>query len=182
MVFAMVGIRRTLKRIEEPGHARYLTCSCYRRLPLFDNDRIKDAFVDQLARVRRRRAFALYGWVVMPEHFHLLLVPHLPEVTVTDVLRGLKRPFAKAVLGRWRELDAAILGGVRDARGNPHFWLRGGGYDRNIVSRHELHEKLAYIHNNPLRRGLVDRAADWPWSSARWYERREGLTMDRLAV
>ena len=178
----MPTIRRTLKRIEEQGHARYLTCSCFRRLPLFGNDHIKDSFLDQLLLVRQRVSFSLYAWVIMPEHIHLLLTPHLPEVTVTDVLRAMKRPFASTVLSRWRLLDAAILGRVRDARGDAHFWLAGGGYDRNIVSEHELREKVEYIHKNPVRRDLVERPSDWTWSSARWYERREGPAMDPLPL
>jgi putative transposase len=95
---------------------------------------------------------------------------------------ALKRPFAALVLGRWRRLDAAILARVRDRRGQAHFWLGGGGYDRNIISDRELHEKFQYIHNNPVERGLVARPEDWAWSSARWYERREGLAMDPLPV
>jgi putative transposase len=47
------------------------------------------------------------------------------------------------------------------------FWQRGGGYDRNLRSVPDVHEKIKYIHENPLRRGLVARAEDWPWSSAR---------------
>jgi len=177
-LYHMPRIRRTLKRYEEPGQGRYLTCSCYSRLPLFGNDRIKDAFAEHLTRVRSRWDFRLHAWVIMPEHIHLLVTPGLPAVRVTDLLRATKRPFAVLVLARWRALDAAILDRVRDARGAAHFWQDGGGYDRNIVSERELYEKVQYIHNNPARRGLIGRPADWPWSSARWYERREGLKMD----
>jgi hypothetical protein len=56
------------------------------------------------------------------------------------------------------------------------------GKDRNIISRRELDEKINYMHNNPVRRGLVVHPADWPWSSARWYERRDGMIMDPLPV
>ena len=50
------------------------------------------------------------------------------------------------------------------------FWQRGGGYDRNILSVDELHEKIKYIHNNPVRRELVTCPADWEWSSYRAWE------------
>ena len=174
----MAPLRRTLRRHEEPGHARYLTHSCYGRLPLFADDAIKTAFADHLARVRHRGGFQLYAWVVMPEHIHLLLTSDLPELTVTRLLRALKRPFAAMVLSRWRQRSAAILERVRDNRGASHFWQDGGGYDRNIFSVNELSEKVTYIHNNPVSRGLVRCATDWPWSSAAWYEKREGLAMD----
>ena len=46
------------------------------------------------------------------------------------------------------------------------FWQDGGGYDRNLRSVRDTHEKLYYIHNNPVIRKLVARPEDWPWSSA----------------
>jgi putative transposase len=49
------------------------------------------------------------------------------------------------------------------------FWQPGGGYDRNIMSIEALRSMVDYIHANPVRRGLVARAEDWEWSSARWY-------------
>jgi putative transposase len=174
-----VTYRRKLKRFEEPGHARYLTCSCYHQLPLFGNNRIKDAFAEQLAWVRRKLNFALYAWVVMPEHFHLLIAPRPPDLTVTDVLLALKRPFAAKVLVRWRELDAPILTRIRDAHGKEHFWQRGGGYDRNIFTDRELQGRIQYIHYNPVRRALVKCAEQWVWSSAHWYE---GLHDGKVAI
>ncbi|MCA9235524.1 MAG: hypothetical protein KDA44_08625 [Planctomycetales bacterium] len=42
-----------------------------------------------------------------------------------------------------------------------------GGYDRNLRSVRDVHEKIRYVHENPVRRGLVATAVDWPWSSAR---------------
>jgi putative transposase len=49
------------------------------------------------------------------------------------------------------------------------FWQRGGGYDRNLWSKDEIVEKLEYVHNNPVRRGLCKTPADWYWSSAAHY-------------
>ena len=160
---------RRLRRIEEPGHARYLTCSCYHNLELFSNDQIKDAFAERLAFVRRTMGFELYAWVIMPNHVHLLLRPSRSE-TVDRILRRLKAPFARRVIERWRTLNAAILPQITDSKGRPHFWQQGGGYDRNIVNDHAVRQKIDYIHANPVRRELANRPTDWPWSSAQWYE------------
>jgi putative transposase len=167
--------RRTLKRWDDPRHVRYITCSCYRRLPLFGNGRIKDAFVDQFSQVFAQSRGELFAWVIMPEHFHLLIRPRRPDETITRLLAALKRPFSRRVLNRWRKLDARILQRIVDSHGREHFWQRGGGYDRNIFSEEELLEKITYIHNNPVRRGLVDRPTDWRWSSAAWYEGKRDL-------
>ncbi len=178
----MSTLRRKLKRYETPNHARYLTFSCYRRLPLFKNDKIKQVFVDQLDLTRQRLDFILYAWVIMPEHVHLLLMPNLESATVRQILHALKRPVSENILARWRRLDAGILTKLTDTQNNPHFWQPGGGYDRNIFTTDELLEKIQYIHTNPVRRGLVKHETDWPWSSARWYDRKKGLPMDTLPL
>lgn len=162
-------IRRTLRRIENPGHGRFLTFSCYRRLPLFANERIKDAFAKRLAMVKEQMGFKLYAWVVMPEHVHLVIQTGSPALTVEQILRRIKSRFAREVLARWRELDAKILAKVTDENGVAHFWQVGGGYGRNLVTEAEWMEKIEYIHNNPVHRGLVGTPEDWRWSSARWY-------------
>jgi putative transposase len=157
-----------LRRFDQPNHCRFLTFSCYHRLPLFNNDRIKHAFIEHLAAVRDACEFQLYGYVVMPEHVHLMIRPKLPQSPVSLVLRRLKGAFSHRVLERWKALRAPVLTRLRDADGL-HFWQQGGGYDRNIYSAEEFHEKIGYMHENPVKRGLVGRAIDWPWSSAPWY-------------
>ena len=168
------GLRRKgMRRFELEGHARFLTFSTYQRLPLFQHDAIKDVFAAHLARSRARHGFRLLAWVVMPEHVHLIAWPL--EGRMSRPLSGLKRGFAREVLGRWRELDAPILARLPDSQGRERFWQRGGGYDRNIRDEDELREKIGYIHANPVKRGLVERPTDWSWSSALWYRRdREG--------
>jgi len=167
---------RHRKRYEVQRHARYLTFSCYGRLPLFKNDAIKHEFVEHLAAVREKLKYRLLAWVIMPEHVHLLLVPDLPECPVSVILRSLKQAFAQRIVNRWVELNAPVLARITDTRGIRRFWQRGGGYDRNIFSYEELGEKIMYIHNNPVRRGLVDRADEWSWSSYHWYSGvREGV-------
>lgn len=156
-----------MKRIESFDRIRFVTFSCYQRLPLLHNSRIRDQFLIDLRAVRERFHFNLYGWVIMPEHVHLLLWPKLPEHPLSIVLRELKRGFARMVLSRWRELDAPILSRLRSADGTTRFWQRGGGYDRGVwTGRGEFHEKLRYIHQNPVTRGLIATPTEWRWSSA----------------
>jgi putative transposase len=167
----MDPIRRTMKRYETPGHARYLTFSCYRRLVLFGNDRIKDAFAERLAYVIDDLDVTLFAWVIMPEHVHLLVLPDPPRVTVKALTHRLKSRFAQEVIGRWRQLDAAILPKLTTPQGTFRFWQDGGGYDRNLVTPKHITQKIDYIHNNPVARNLVKKPTDWKWSSARHYAR-----------
>ena len=160
------------QRFELQGQPRFITFSCYNRLGLFNNEAIKDAFVEQLRASQERHTFDLHAWVLMPEHIHLLLTPDSAVNTLSALLHDLKGRTASEVLKRWYELDAPVLSRVRDKGGKAHFWLPGGGYDRNIYSAAEYEEKLHYIHGNPVKRGLVPMPEDWKWSSAAAYSAR----------
>jgi len=64
------------------------------------------------------------------------------------------------------------------------FWQRGGGYDRTMRSVRDIHEKIRYIHHNPVKRGLVAKPCDYRWSSALAWESGvdEPLAIDRDSV
>ena len=186
----MTSPRRKLKRFEGQNDARYLTFSCYQRLPLLNNVAIKNLFIAQMVHVQRAMKFEIYAWVIMPEHVHLLVMPkpmvirHTPPCgtecgtqtatsdstpTVEQITHRLKSAFAQRVIHRWRELNAPILNRIVDTHGRAHFWQTGGGYDRNIFSHNELQEKIDYIHANPIRRELANRVQDYHWSSIHTY-------------
>ena len=57
------------------------------------------------------------------------------------------------------------------------FWQSGGGYDRNIIEPATLLKMIDYLHNNPVRRGLVQRAIEWWWSSAAWYVNQQATPL-----
>jgi putative transposase len=61
-----------LQRIYGQGHLHFITFSCYQRRPLFKSARARDVFVQELGRIREEAGFRLLGYVVMPEHVHLL--------------------------------------------------------------------------------------------------------------
>ncbi len=164
--------RKHLRRHEVHLGRRFLTCSCNQRLALFDDDAVKDEFVAVLALARERHAFRLIAWVLMPEHFHLLIVPTAGLGSgsgVPAILIGLKKTLADRVLRAWRRQGSPWLDRIRTARGDDRFWQAGGGFDRNIRDAEELARTIDYIHQNPVTRGLVPVPTDWRWSSARWY-------------
>jgi putative transposase len=154
-----------------------LTFSCRARLALFNLDQHKDGFALDLARARERLGFQLHAWVIMPEHVHLIVTPRLPEVTVPRILRAVKGPIAQRAARAWKA-DPPPDQRLRDRDGSIRFWQRGGGYDRNIRWHDDLREKIAYLHANPVRRGLVSSPTDWLWSSARWWAGERGDTIE----
>lgn len=160
--------RKQFRRIEVDGVVRFLTFSCFNRLPFFTNPKIADRFVQEFERAALKHQQRVLAWVVMPEHLHLIVHPEKSD-SITPFLSGLKRTFARDVIARWRELRAPILKQITDRSGTMRFWLPGGGYDRLTIHT-ELFEKIRYCHSNPVTRGLVKSSIDYRWSSARAYE------------
>jgi putative transposase len=165
--------RKTVKSFNIAGHAHELTFSCFRRLPLLGKDRSRQWFVEAMDRGRLRLDFALWAYVIIPEHVHVLLWPRQPAYEIRLIRTALKVPVQRQALGYLRRHAPAYLEKLLDAQPNGEvhhrFWQRGGGYDRNVHETSTLRKMMEYIHNNPVRRGLVSQPTDWPWSSARFY-------------
>lgn len=178
--------RKRVRSYNEPGHAHELTFSCFRRLPLLGRDRSRQWFLEALASARRRLNLALWAYVIMPEHVHVVVSPREHPYEIRLIRTALKVPVQRKALAFLRREAPGFLLRLRDEQPNGEvhyrFWQRGGGYDRNIVEPGVLLKMIEYIHNNPVRRGLVSRPADWLWSSARFYEGMRGvpLSMDPL--
>ena len=140
-----------LKRFQQSRNLHFLTFSCYHRLPNFQHTTARVTFELSLERVRQRYELCVYGYVVMPEHIHMLV--NEPERgTLAKAMQSLKQSVAKTLA-----LRAA----------NP-FW-QARYYDFNVWSERKFVEKLRYIHRNPVARGLVTCPEDWTWSSFRHY-------------
>jgi putative transposase len=167
------GYRKRCRRYDVPWDAHYLTFSCYRRQPFFSGSRAAAWFLELLDEARRKVGFDLWAYVVMPEHVHLLVWPH-EGTSIGSLLWAVKRPLSQRVL-KWVLRNAPeFLSRMEQRRPSGRtirrFWQAGGGYDRNLWTAREIHEKLHYIHDNPRRRGLVASHGDWPWTSYRAWE------------
>jgi len=117
--------------------------------------------------------FSVWAYVFMPEHVHMIVYPRRRKYDVAEIKQAIKEPvgrravdFLRAEFPQWL---ARIAVKKRD-RTRYHFWQKGGGYDRNITESTTLMEMIHYIHMNPVRRELVERASDWKWSSAAWFQ------------
>lgn len=164
--------RKFRQRVDEPGQARELTFSCYKRLKFLDFDRTRHWFIDELADARKTFPFDLWAYVIMPEHVHLLVYPREASAKAGVFAGKVKEQVGRKAIQYLRENNPEWLERIAVQEGNRkryRFWQPGGGYDRNVVELSTVQKMIEYIHMNPVRRGLVTRPEDWPWSSARWY-------------
>lgn len=158
-----------LKRVYGRGDLHFITFSCYRRLPLLASAPARSVFVQVLDRVRNEYGFKLVGYVVMPEHVHLLITEP-PRGTPSTVLKMLKQRVSHELRKKRSTLTRQESPGESSDRRLPQFWQHRF-FDFNVWSRKKKIEKLAYMHANPLKRGLVADASHWPWSSYPFYQR-----------
>jgi putative transposase len=140
-----------LKRFHESHQLHFLTVSCYHRRPNFGSVASRTIFESALERVRQQHALCVYGYVVMPEHVHLL-IDEPERGTLAQAMQSLKQGVARRLA----------------LRAADPFW-QARYYDFNVWSEQKFVEKLRDIHRNPVKRGLVERPEDWAWSSFRHY-------------
>jgi putative transposase len=155
-----------LKRYYGTRHLHFITCSCYHRQAWLASPARRDLFLRVLEQVRQRYLFVVVGYVVMPEHIHLLISE--PEKgNPSKVMQAIKQGFARRVL---RPLRQGGKPAQPELFGNrcEHVWQHRF-YDFNVWTARKRIEKLRYMHRNPVQRGLVSEPDQWRWSSFRSY-------------
>ena len=159
------------------GHAHELTFSCYKNLPFLESDRACEYCAVSLQRARTLYPFDLWAYVIMPNHVHLLMYPTSETYAITKILQAVKQGISRRYLSYCKKQAPQLLHPLTTKRDNTahRFWQRGGGYDRNMTSVPVIRHAVDYIHNNPVRAGLVDDPGMWKWSSYReWLESGQG--------
>jgi putative transposase len=141
----------------------FITGSCHWRQPHLGSAKRRDLFLKILEEARRRYRFVLHGYVIMPEHFHLLVTePERGDPSL--IMKVIKQRFTRKL----RRKRTAIGQGSLWEEASERIWQKRF-YDFNVWSERKRVEKLRYMHRNPVTRGLVERPEQWKWSSFRAY-------------
>ncbi len=139
-----------LVRIQGGGDTHFITFSCYQRHALLSSTRTREIFERSLEKAREKYRFQLFGYVIMPEHIHLLM-SEPQNGALASAIQAIKQSVSRKFL-----------------TGDGHFWQERY-YDVNVFTNKKHVEKLRYIHRNPVARGLVEKPEDWQWSSFNHY-------------
>ena len=142
-----------LRRYQHTLDLHFLTFSCYRRQAKLAAPQARSLFEWSLEQTRRAYEYSVVGYVVMPEHVHLL-VSEPKNASLSSAVQALKQSVARRLALRATE----------------PFW-QARYYDFNVWTEKKRIEKLRYIHRNPVSRGLVAKPEEWAWSSFRHYGR-----------
>ena len=163
---------RKWSNLNLPGALHFVTGNCSKRLPLFNDPICCQAFLNELKAFNERWPSKLIAYVLMPDHFHLIVNPR--DGRIKEFLRDFKGSAAKAILKAGTKIE---------------FTKTGDGYQvwqesfkaMPLWSAWMIWQKINYIHRNPLKAGLVKSAKDYYWSSFRSFYSQgdEPLAVDR---
>jgi putative transposase len=161
------------RNFNEPGHAHVLTFSCYHGYHFLAAERTCAWLAEAINNARQELDFALWAYVFMPEHAHLIVWPRKSVYDIADIRQAIKSPVGRKAVRYMTKEAPEWLPRITRKRGDKTerlFWQSGGGYDRNIDEPTTLIKETDYLHLNPVRRGLVECAVQWKWSSAAWFQ------------
>ncbi len=159
------------------GALHFVTGNCNERAKVFIDERYCVRFLDAVRELKQARPFKPIAYVLMPDHFHLIVNPSDGLITnLTGALKGLSAR---------RIVDAAPVGAFLPERpaadGAMHKVWQQSFKALPLWSNWLIWQKINYIHSNPLKARLVKSAADYKWSSFRafYYQSGEPLPVDK---
>ena len=161
----------------EPNSPHFLTCTVVGWLPVFTRRETVSILLDSLQFLQAQGRIAVLGYVVLENHLHLVAASENLSVQI----QNFKSYTARKIIDLLKEQNVHMLLSQLQFHRVPHktdqsyqFWQEGS-HPQMIEHEEVLRQKRDYIHMNPVKRGYVDEAVDWRYSSARNYARMQGL-------
>jgi len=149
-----------LKHYDHNGNARFVTFCTHKIIPLLTNNKFQNILIQSIEHIRSDYKLRLTGFVLMPEHVHLVLIPRI-ETKIGEIIGEIKRVSAKQILALVTNEDImAKLYVEQNRRGNYSLWQRRC-YDHNCGNEEYMWQKVNYCHYKPVKRNLVSRASYW---------------------
>jgi putative transposase len=160
-----------------PGPIHFVTVATHKRIPLFRSQQLCREFFSALTEVKTRFPFELYAYVLLPDHFHLLLRPG--DGNISRLLQKIKSLAARRIVKRLKAMGShktlTSLKKATPGRRSHQFQVFQQSFrDLLLQSPWMVKQKIDYIHKNPISERLVENVADYPWSSWRAIHERSG--------
>nr|VFK39372.1 MAG: hypothetical protein BECKTC1821D_GA0114238_10069 [Candidatus Kentron sp. TC] len=168
---------RSRYRILEVHHPHFMTATVNNWLPLFTRPQTVEIVLDSWRFLQREGNLTLFGYVIVENHLHLVAA----SPNLSAAMRRFKSWTARRIIDYMEEIRArrmlellALFKRAHKTETNYQVWEEGN-HPQAIVSEAMMHQKIDYLHHNPVARGYVDRPEHWRYSSARNYLGQPGL-------
>ena len=168
---------RSRYKIHEPTHPHFITCTVLHWIPLFTRQESVQILLDSLKHLQKSDDLKIYAYVILENHIHLVAssndiaksIQKFKSFTAKELLKILQENGVTTIL-----YQLAFYKKAHKVHTKYQVWQEGM-HPKLIQSEEMMIEKINYIHNNPVKRGYIDEAKYWRYSSARDYEEVEGL-------
>ncbi|MBZ0098738.1 MAG: transposase [Taibaiella sp.] len=164
-------------RIHDQQGVYFITCTIVQWVDVFSRREYADIIVNSLKYCREHKGLEIFAWVIMSNHIHLI-ISCKEGYNLSDILRDFKKYTATQIVH-------AIEGNPRESRKNWLLWLlrqddsisfwQKDNHAEEITSSAFYNTKLDYIHQNPVRAGIVDKEDEYIYCSARMLYTGQGL-------
>jgi len=160
-------------RISIDSPAYFFTSVAHDRLPIFRTDALKQILALAFDEARRSAGFFIFAYVIMPEHYHILTGG---ERKPSEILRFLNGISAKRILDHLKANEfaesLAKLSSFEKKRGYKYSVWEHHADTFLVTSEENLLQKVSYVHQNPVKDGLVEHPDEYLYSSSRIWHRR----------
>ncbi len=151
------------------GSTFFFTVVSYRRQNFLCHDALRSALRQAILSVRMTRPFSIDAWVLLPDHLHCIWTLPPGDVDFSQRWKVIKRLVSAACREEYRRADLITPSKRRHAEST--IWQRRF-WEHCIVDDADFARHADYIHYNPVKHGLVQSAADWPYSTFHQFVQR----------
>ncbi len=168
---------RSRYKVHEPTAPHFITCTILHWIPIFTRTQTTDIIFSSLKYLQKNDNLKIYAYVILENHLHLIAksddiaksMAKFKSFSAREIINYLKKENAKSILEQ-----LAFYKKAHKTSSEFQLWQEGM-QPKQILSEKMMQERIQYIHNNPVKRGYVDNAVHWRYSSARDYEGVDGL-------
>ncbi len=166
------------------GQMYFLTMTVVNWIDIFTRPIYKHIIINALKYNQKNKGLILYGWCLMSNHHHLLAEAE-DNKNLSDILRDFKKYTSKAIIkeikvnpeesrSKWLLSEFEYAGKYNKQIKEYKFW-QDGNEAKEVETTHFMEQKLDYIHENPVKAEIVERADEYKHSSAKNYAGEKGL-------
>jgi len=175
----------SLKNKIDSNSIYFLTITVVDWVDIFTREDYRQIIIDSLKYCQKEKGLEIYSWCLMSNHLHMIASGKENGLfTLSDILRDFKKFTSKAIIQKINEITESRCNWLLDrfefaGRYNKKiefykFW-QDGNEPKEVYSAEFLHQKLDYIHNNPVRAGWVNKPQHYKYSSAIDYSGEKGI-------
>ena len=178
-------------KFHNPEGAYFVSFAVVKWMKLFNKKEYTQILLDSLTYCQQKKGMEIYAWCIMPDHVHLAyraIADFKPEEILRDFKRVTSKRVVRAIIQNPEEKRRDYLlkifekAGLQCSNVNKYQFWQHDNRPIEIWSQKFVSQKIRYIHNNPVKAGLVSFPEDYEYSSAIDYTGKDGLIKDVVVV